>query len=130
LTELGILVAKPGLPRYRKEKFRVSFFTNGLEIGLTCSAKSPLAPLCRRGEAFLPAANDRYEIKTIDLVFLVIPLIVVSLATGKIKGLDMFGVKADSLPVVDEQKRFTGTVDRGQLTASLILAVSDKLEGR
>jgi hypothetical protein len=72
----------------------------------------------------------RYEIKTIDLVFLVIPLIVVSLATGKIRGLDMFGVKADSLPVVDEQKRFAGTVVRSQPTAGLILAVSDKLEGR
>jgi CBS domain-containing protein len=37
----------------------------------------------------------RYEFKTGDLVFLVIPLLLVSLATGKIKGLDLFGVKAD-----------------------------------
>ena len=37
----------------------------------------------------------KYEIKTIDLVFLVIPLLVVALATGKLKGIDMFGVKAD-----------------------------------
>jgi CBS domain-containing protein len=40
-------------------------------------------------------SGGRYEIKTIDLVFLVIPLLVVALATGKIKGLDMFGVRAD-----------------------------------
>jgi CBS domain-containing protein len=37
----------------------------------------------------------RYEFKTGNLVFLVIPLLLVSLATGKIKGLDLFGVKAD-----------------------------------
>ena len=37
----------------------------------------------------------KYEIKTIDLVFLIIPLLVVALATGKLKGIDMFGVKAD-----------------------------------
>lgn len=37
----------------------------------------------------------KYEIKTIDLVFLVIPLLLVALATGKLKGIDMFGVKAD-----------------------------------
>jgi len=36
---------------------------------------------------------------------------------------------ADSLPVVDEQQRFVGTVDRAKLTASLILAVTNKVEG-
>ena len=40
-------------------------------------------------------SGGRYEFKTGDLVFLVIPLLLVSLATGKIKGLDLFGVKAD-----------------------------------
>lgn len=40
-------------------------------------------------------SNGKYEIKTIDLVFLVIPLLVGALATGKLKGLDIFGVKAD-----------------------------------
>ena len=45
---------------------------------------------------FLRVQSDgRYEFKTGDLVFLVIPLLLVSLATGKIKGLDLFGVKAD-----------------------------------
>jgi hypothetical protein len=35
------------------------------------------------------------EVKTSDLVFLVIPLVLVALATGKLKGVDLFGVKAD-----------------------------------
>ena len=39
--------------------------------------------------------DGQLEIKTTDLVFLVIPLILFALATGKIKGIDMFGVKAD-----------------------------------
>jgi CBS domain-containing protein len=37
----------------------------------------------------------KYEVKTSDLVFLVIPLVLVALATGKLKGVDVFGVKAD-----------------------------------
>jgi CBS domain-containing protein len=40
-------------------------------------------------------SGGKYEFKTGDLVFLVIPLLLVALATGKIKGLDLFGVKAD-----------------------------------
>jgi CBS domain-containing protein len=39
--------------------------------------------------------GGKHEIKTIDLVFLIVPLLVVAIATGKIKGLDLFGVKAD-----------------------------------
>jgi CBS domain-containing protein len=40
-------------------------------------------------------SSGKHEIKTIDLVFLVVPLLLVGLATGKLKGVDMFGVKAD-----------------------------------
>ena len=40
-------------------------------------------------------SDGKYEIKTIDLVFLVVPLLLVALATGKLQKLDMFGVKAD-----------------------------------
>jgi CBS domain-containing protein len=40
-------------------------------------------------------SGGRYEVKTTDLVFLVIPLIVAAIATGKVKGLDLFGVRAD-----------------------------------
>lgn len=37
----------------------------------------------------------RYEIKPTDLVFIVVPLLLAGIATGKLTGLDMFGVKAD-----------------------------------
>lgn len=48
------------------------------------------------GSVILRKLTDgQVEIKTTDLVFLVIPLILVALATGKIQGFDMFGVKAD-----------------------------------
>jgi hypothetical protein len=40
-------------------------------------------------------SGGRHEIKTIDLVFLIIPLLVAALAAGKLKGIDIFGVKAD-----------------------------------
>ncbi|MCY1274944.1 hypothetical protein D9M70_235740 [compost metagenome] len=40
-------------------------------------------------------SSGKYDIRTGDLVFLVIPLVVVALATGKLKGIDIFGVKAD-----------------------------------
>jgi CBS domain-containing protein len=39
--------------------------------------------------------GGKHEIKTTDLVFLIIPLLIVALATGKLKGVDIFGVKAD-----------------------------------
>jgi hypothetical protein len=39
-------------------------------------------------------------------------------------------LNVNSLPVVDGARHFVGTVDRGKVTASLILAVTDKLEGR
>lgn len=39
-------------------------------------------------------------------------------------------LNTDSLPVVNEEQRFIGTVERAKLTTSLLLAVTDKLEGR
>lgn len=41
----------------------------------------------------------------------------------------MDALRVDSLPVVDKDGVFVGTVERAQLTASLILEVADKLEG-
>jgi hypothetical protein len=38
--------------------------------------------------------------------------------------------RVNSLPVVDQDGVFVGTVDRSQLTASLILEVADRLEGK
>ncbi len=40
-------------------------------------------------------SNGKYEIKASDLTFFIIPLLVAALATGKLKGFDAFGVKAD-----------------------------------
>ena len=40
-------------------------------------------------------SKGKYEIKTIDLVFIIVPLLFVGLATGKLYELDLFGVKAD-----------------------------------
>lgn len=40
-------------------------------------------------------SEGKYEVKAIDLAFIVIPLVVVALATGGLKGLDLFGVKVD-----------------------------------
>jgi CBS domain-containing protein len=40
-------------------------------------------------------SKGKYEIKTIDLVFIIVPLLFVGLATGKLHGLDFFGVKVD-----------------------------------
>jgi CBS domain-containing protein len=40
-------------------------------------------------------SKGKYEIKTIDLVFIIVPLLFVGLATGKMRGLDFLGVKAD-----------------------------------
>lgn len=40
-------------------------------------------------------SDGKYEIKTVDLALLIIPLLLVALGTGKLTGLDLFGVKAD-----------------------------------
>lgn len=54
------------------------------------------------GVAFMVAAvvlrarfGEKYELKTIDLALLILPLLFVLLITGKLKVLDAFGVKAD-----------------------------------
>ena len=41
------------------------------------------------------AFDGKYEIKTIDLVLIIIPLLLFGVATGKIKDLEVFGVKTD-----------------------------------
>jgi CBS domain-containing protein len=41
----------------------------------------------------------------------------------------MADLDADSLPVVDENGRFVGTVERSKLTTSLVLAVTDRVTG-
>jgi CBS-domain-containing membrane protein len=56
-------------------------------------------------------SDGKYEIKTVDLM-------------------RMEQLNTDSLPVFDDKHHFVGTVERGKLTSSLILSVTDKLEGR
>lgn len=41
------------------------------------------------------SSAGRYEVKPTDLVFIVVPLLVAGVATGKLTGLDFFGVRAD-----------------------------------
>jgi CBS domain-containing protein len=67
----------------------------------------------------------RYEVKTIDLVFLVIPLLVVGLATGRLKGLDLFGVKADLSSLWTEA---AGTDIASQVTAGTPATVQDAVQ--
>ena len=122
--------------------------------------------------------GSKYELKPIDFILVIIPLLFALLIGGKLKMLEAFGVKADfarwlnspsgasqdslsrlpgfvsvdqavtrkqskrdvlrqmekiavdSLPVVDQSGLFFGMVDRSQLTASHILEVSDRLEGK
>jgi CBS-domain-containing membrane protein len=38
--------------------------------------------------------------------------------------------RVDILPVINRQGRFTGTVSRSALTASLILSITEKLEAQ
>src|SRR5439155_2409929 len=42
----------------------------------------------------------------------------------------MANLDVSTLPVVDAEQKFVGTVDRSKMTASLILAVTDRVEGR
>ena len=41
------------------------------------------------------ATGGRLEVKTIDLAFLIVPVLLFALASGKLTGIDLFGVKAD-----------------------------------
>ncbi len=64
--------------------------------------------------------GGEYEVKTVDLIFLVIPLLVVALVTGKLTSLDMFGVKADFPNLWAAAGR---TEIRDQVSTSLLDAV-------
>jgi hypothetical protein len=57
-----------------------------LTVGVVLAVASLLLRILTSGD---------YEVQTIDLIFLVIPLLVVALATGKLRSVDLFGLKAD-----------------------------------
>lgn len=55
-----------------------------------------LGVCCLVGSIFLRVySQGKYEVKSIDVVFIVLPLLFVALVTGRVTGLDLFGVKAD-----------------------------------
>jgi hypothetical protein len=66
----------------------------------------------------------KYEIQTIDLIFLVIPLLVVALVQGKLRSLDLFGLKVD---FADLWAAVGQTEIRDQVSGSTLLdAVKDR----
>jgi CBS domain-containing protein len=69
---------------------RVAMTPQMLIVLLTCGAVLAGASLL-----FRVLTAGKYEVQTIDLIFLVIPLLVVALATNRVKGLDLFGIKLD-----------------------------------
>ena len=70
----------------------------------------------------------QYEVKAIDLVFLVIPLLVVGIATGRLKGLDLFGVKADLSSLWAEAARADITSQIAKSTPATVADVVQVVE--
>lgn len=70
-------------------------------------------------------SSGKYEVKTTDIVFLVVPLLVVALATGKLKGFDLFGVKADLSDLWADAAR--GDI-KDEVTTSAPATVQDAVE--
>jgi hypothetical protein len=69
--------------------------------------------------------QGKYEIKTIDLVFIILPLLFVGVATGKLRGLDLFGVKAD---LSELWAKAADTQIEQQVSTVPISPVSDAIE--
>lgn len=70
-------------------------------------------------------SKGKYEIKTIDLVFIIVPLLFVGLATGDIRGLDFLGVKADLSELWDKA---ADTQIEQQVSTVPISPVDDAIE--
>jgi CBS domain-containing protein len=69
--------------------------------------------------------GEKYELKAIDLAVLVLPLVVGLLMTGRLKGLDMFGVKADFAELFADAAE---TQVKGQAAASNATSVEQVVE--
>ncbi|HYZ26003.1 MAG TPA: hypothetical protein VE597_03790 [Geminicoccaceae bacterium] len=69
--------------------------------------------------------EGKYEIKTIDLVFIILPLLFVGVATGKLRGLDLFGVKAD---LSELWAKAADTQIEQQVSTVPVSAVNDAIE--
>ncbi len=76
--------------------------------------------------------GEKYKIKTIDLVLLILPLLFVLLITGKMKVLDAFGVRADFSELFADaaganiKQQVTGTDSPGIDQVMNLLAMASK----
>src|SRR5437762_9012221 len=79
-----------GIVRPRANRGGVNMGTQLIVVLLLAGVVLVIASLVIRVRS-----QGKYELKPIDVGFLLLPLLLVALATGKIKGVDLFGVKAD-----------------------------------
>lgn len=70
-------------------------------------------------------SGGRLEVKTIDLGFLVVPLLLFALASGKLTGIDLFGVKADLSAL---WTKAATTPIKAQVSASQSVGVADAVQ--
>ena len=67
----------------------------------------------------------RLEVKTIDLAFLIVPLLMFALASGKLTGIDLFGVKADLSALWTEA---AGATIKSQVSKSGSANIADAMQ--
>jgi hypothetical protein len=101
-------------------KRRVAMTPQLLLVLLTFGAVLAIASLLLR------SLTKGFEVQTIDLIFLIIPLLLVALATGNIKSLDIFGLKAD-FSFSDLWSEAAHTEIRNQISDSTLLDSMDEL---
>jgi hypothetical protein len=70
-------------------------------------------------------SGGKYEIKATDLAVLIVPLLVVAVATGKVKGLDLFGVKADFSELWSDAAK---AKIEGEVRGTTVQSVQDAVE--
>jgi hypothetical protein len=99
---------------------RVAMTPQMFIVLLTCGAILAGASLL-----FRVLTAGKYEVQPIDLIFLVIPLLVVALATNRVKGLDLFGIKLD---FADQWIAAGQTEIRDQVSDSTLLDALDELD--
>ena len=87
-----------------------------LLIGVALAVGSMLVRVVSKG---------KHEIKTIDLVFIIVPLLFVGLALGKLQGVDIFGVKAD---LTELWAKAAGTEIEQQISTVPVSPVNDAIE--
>jgi hypothetical protein len=101
----------------RKEvRKRRQMFIVFLTLGVVLAGASLLLRILTAG---------KYEVQTIDLIFLVIPLLLLALATNRLKSLDLFGLRVDFADLWAE----VGQTDiRDQVSDSKLIDAIDAFE--